>query len=190
MPLPTTDPVETHSALAAWRAVTLAQRELARDIARLIADTLAAMFPGAAYLTMTIDDDADPDCELFPDTVRDGSGTVLLAFDDDTDLPELGPEHEELDRRWGSFNYRSPLSLRGVLRNLFHAGAVFDRLPLDLDLDDYYGDDEEVVCMLLSPEGRPYEWELPSPDNWDVGSRGLRPYCAAPQSTGRPAAGN
>ncbi|MFJ5927969.1 hypothetical protein ACIQF6_35780 [Kitasatospora sp. NPDC092948] len=187
MPLRTTDPAATHSPLADWHAATQTQRELARDVARLIADTLSAMFPGAAYLTMMIDEDADRDWELGLDTVRDGSGAPLLVFDDDSDLPELGPEHEELGRRWGSLNHRSPLDLLGVLRDLYNAGAVFDRLPLDLDLDDYFGDDDEVVCMLLSPEGRPYEWELPDPDNWNVGSRRLRPYRAALQSSGRPA---
>ncbi|MFB8236137.1 hypothetical protein ACFC58_06255 [Kitasatospora purpeofusca] len=177
-----------HHPISAWLDTATAQRARARDVAQLIADTLAAQFPGAAYLTLWLDEDTPRGWELFTNAVRDDSGAALFDFDED--LPALGPEHAELARRWGNRDYRNGFTLRAVLRELYIAGAVFDRLPEDLEEElDEFGEDDEVLCLLLSSEARPREWQHEGPDDWGVEARRLRPYSAADPRRASVAAG-
>ncbi|GJF30310.1 hypothetical protein KNE206_30100 [Kitasatospora sp. NE20-6] len=179
----TTSPATKHEAalFPAWLATVDAQRDMARLVARTIADTLSAQLPGAAYLTLMIQEDTERDEHLFPESVRDTAGDVL--FDFEGHMPPLGPEHAELRAQWGNLAPDDPFALRTMLRYLYINGAVFDRLPEDLDDS---GDDDEVPCLLLSAEARPHEWEHEGEDTWDVEARRLRPYSAAKPKTAAP----
>ncbi len=169
------DPAPPTAPFTAWLAAAEAQRKQARRVARLVADTLAVQFPGAAYLTLYVEDENPRDWHLLLQDVRDGVGAVLFDFRVGAQMPDLGPEHDELRSSWGDLDCANDTDLRAVVRLLYIAGAVYDRLPVDLDDSS---EDEEVLCMLLSAEARPYEW-CQYPDRWGVEERRLRPYCAA-----------
>ncbi|GAA4981405.1 hypothetical protein [Kitasatospora paranensis] len=173
--MPTSPATEHQTApIPAWLATVDAQRSLARLVARTIADTLTTQFPGAAYLTLMIQEETPRDWQLFPENVRNATGDVL--FDFEGAMPPLGPEHAELRAQWGHLAPNDPFALRTMLRYLHINGAVFDRLPEDLDDSD---DDEVRLCLLLSAEARPHKWEHEGDDPWDVETRRLRPYSAA-----------
>jgi hypothetical protein len=169
-------PASPLGAVDAWRQAAEAQRRAARDVGRTIADTLSVQFPGAAYLTLKVQEDTPRDWELFPETVRDPAGHVL--FDFATDLPPLPPEHGELRKQWGALNPANAFDVRALLRFLYIAGAVFDRLPEDLEGEDDDAE-QERLCLLLSPQARPATWEAEDPDHWQVEARRLRPYAVA-----------
>lgn len=93
--LPFLDPADR---VSAFLHSTLVQFSLARDVARLIADTLCTQFPGAAYLVFRIDEEHDREHELFPDSIRDANGAVLNDFESAV-LPPLS-RRDPLRRGW------------------------------------------------------------------------------------------
>ncbi|MET9778606.1 hypothetical protein ABZ023_30880 [Streptomyces sp. NPDC006367] len=144
-------------------------------MAHLVADTLRAQFPQAAYLVLWIDPERDLATDLFPSSIRDGEGKILTDFTDADSLPPL-PARHPLRARWGSHDPADAFQIRHVLRTLRVSGAVFDDFPEDLRNE---GDGEgEIPCLLLSPQARPERWET---ENEDHRERLLRPY-SAPQS--------
>ncbi|MEU5436489.1 hypothetical protein AB0G73_24350 [Streptomyces sp. NPDC020719] len=135
------------------------QRAAAQDIARLIAETLRAQFPAAAYLAMTIEGEREAFTQLFPHSVRDAAGGILCDFEDHL-LPPVA-HSSPLNTAWGKLSPRDPFDLRTVLRLLFHGGGQFDDYPENLRIE---GDEPEGVwmpCLLLSDAARPARWENP-----------------------------
>ena len=167
-------PSEPLGIVQAWMHTASAQRSMAQLVARTVADTLAAQIPGAAYLTLTIQEEDTPrDRELFPATVRDAAGQILFAFEDE--LPALGSEHVELRAQWGDLDPDDAFALRTLLRWLYIAGAVFDHFPTDL-LGEDDDAEEDMLCLPLSQQARPERAHVEGEDHWGVETRRLRPY--------------
>lgn len=167
--------VSRYVTIEEWEESAAAQRTAARGVARLIADTLRAQLPGAAYLVLTSDPEHERATCLFPHSVRDEAGAVLYDFEDHL-LPPV--EHgTPLSAAWADLSPRDAFDLRFILRCLYTAGAVFDTYPADLRAD---GDPEEesLPCLLLSPAARP---ELQYENDEDAGQRLLRPYGPPPE---------
>lgn len=145
--------------IASWNQALRAQRAAAQDVARLVADTLRAQFPQAAYFVLEIDYDRDPATDLFPDSIRDAQGQILTDFESPR-LPPL-PATDPLRARWGSHDPADLFQVRHVLRTLRLSGGAFDDFPEDLRNDN---DDEGYIpCLLLSEQARPERW-----DTWDA----------------------
>ncbi|MGW2657035.1 hypothetical protein ACWC1D_25685 [Streptomyces sp. NPDC001478] len=159
--------------VASWTETIRAQRAAARDVARLVADTLRAQFLGAAYLVLCIDHYRELDTDLFPASIRDAEGTILTDFES-AELPPL-PAGDELRALWSGHDPADAFQVRHVLRTLRVSGAAFDDFPEDLRIE---GDaDGYIPCLLLSSQARPEWWEY---GDEDYRERLLRPY-SAPQ---------
>lgn len=160
-----------------WRQAQKDQQDDAQGLALLIADTLRAQIPGAAYLVFHVDDsyDAETGRDLELHSVRAADGTVLHTFHDLLPVPDAG-RHREIARAWRDARLpRTGQDLAGLMQPMRAAGLVFDDYPEQLHL---YGhpvlgnDPEHVLCMLLSDSAHPEQWDLK-----DVfGPRLLRPY--------------
>jgi hypothetical protein len=172
-PRPQADPA-CATDIASWSRTVHAQRAAARDVARLVADTLRGQFPQAAYLVLWIDPERDLATDLFPSSIRDAEGQILTDFMEAAPLPPL-PAKDPLRALWGGHDPADAFQVRHVLRTLRLSGATFDNFPEDLRNE---GDDEgDIPCLLLSPQARPERWE---PEDDDHRERLLRPY-SAPQ---------
>ncbi len=100
-----------------------ALRDHAEQVRNLIADSLAAMFPGAAYLVL-LGDEVDDSIHLH--SVVDTDGAVLHDFDDDQPLPALDPL---LRTQWGRYDPSDPDQVEYLLRTARDAGAYLGQLP-------------------------------------------------------------
>ncbi|MEY9839369.1 hypothetical protein [Streptacidiphilus sp. EB103A] len=138
-PLP---PLAVHAAAAAIA------RDTARTVARLIADTLTAMLPTAAYLVLD-----ENHYEIALHSVLDASGATLRTFTTrpEAPLPPLDPA-SALRSAWQGEDPGDPQTIASVLLYLLNDGMVLDIVPDDLPDRDAPLD---YPCLLLSPDARP-----------------------------------
>lgn len=118
-----TDAPAPATVIAHFERAESALRDHAEQIQRLIADTLAAMFPGAAYLVL-LGDEVDGSIHLH--SIVDAGGAVLHDFDDDRPLPALDPL---LRTQWGRHDPSDPDQIEFLLRAARDAGAYLGQLP-------------------------------------------------------------
>ncbi|MER5985607.1 hypothetical protein [Streptomyces sp. NPDC001787] len=163
-----------------WRRTQEDQQHDAQGLALLIADTLRAQIPDAAYLVFHINDsyDAETGRDLELHSIRAADGSILHHFHDP--LPELDADrHRELIHVWQAAGLpRTRDDLTNLLQPMRAAGLVLDNYPEQFHLygHPFFGNDaEQPVCMLLSDSAHPEQWDL-----LDVfGPRLLRPYGTA-----------
>jgi len=146
-----------------------------RAAARLIADTLRAQFPGAAYLVLSIDPESRISSDLFPESVRDARGKILTDFDDHRLLPV--PADSAVSAAWCGTQPCNAFHLRSILRALRVSGGTFDDFPEDLRAP--HEGDSFLPCMLLSEQARPERWD--SEDASEACDLRLRPYSRGPR---------
>ncbi|WP_329155766.1 hypothetical protein OIU91_41135 (plasmid) [Streptomyces sp. NBC_01456] len=162
----------------AWRRAQEDQQQDAQGLALLIADTLRAQIPGAAYLVFHINDsyEAETGRDLELHSVRGTDGRVLHGFRDDS-LPGLGLDrHRELVHAWRDAGLpRTGADLNALMQPMRAAGLVLDDYPEPLYLQGhpcYRNDTEHLLCMLLSDSAHPEQWDLQEV----FGPQLLRPY--------------
>lgn len=132
--------------LAAYRADRARLADRAATVARLLADTLTACLPDAAYLVLSLDRSHDRH-DL--DRVLDRTGATVHRFTGHRlvdRLPDL-PAGHTLHTAWGGADPTDPLVLIEVVRMLDADGADFDLVP---DLPDV-ATPAEQPCLLLAP---------------------------------------
>jgi hypothetical protein len=101
-------------------------QEQADEVIVLAARTLAAMFPGAAYVWLDGDDPGDNDTALRLLAVLDENGAVQHRFTADERLPDL-PGSFSAD--WEQIDFRFPESIRTYLLCAADSGAELSDLP-------------------------------------------------------------
>ncbi|MFI6689026.1 hypothetical protein [Streptomyces sp. NPDC050485] len=138
----------------------------ARGLARTIADTLTAMYPGAAYLVLRWDQDDDV---LWLQSIRNTTGVILCDFDTPAELPEL--TDTDLRQAWGDLDPRQPVNLLALIRLMEDTGGRLDFLPETAEHEDDPHEGPSLVCILLSEKAEPGLWD------WG-GTAVLRPYSA------------
>jgi hypothetical protein len=160
-----------------WRRTQEDQQHDAQGLALLIADTLRAQVPGAAYLVFHINDsyDAETGRDLELHSVRAADGVALHGFHDP--LPGLDTDRDrELVHAWQDAGLpRTDSDLAALMQPMRAAGLVLDDYPEQLHMYGHpvYGNDaEHSLCMLLSDSAHPEQWDLQEV----FGPRLLRPY--------------
>ncbi|WP_159399785.1 hypothetical protein [Streptomyces alboflavus] len=160
-----------------WHRAREDQQHDAQGLVLLLADTLRAQLPDAAYLVFHINDSYDTETgrDLQLHSVRAADGTVLHDFR--SPLPDLDAErHRGLAFQWRDGRPpRTEGDLGTLMQQLRAAGLILDTYPEQLHLYDHkdYGcDTEQTMCMLLADSAHPEQWDLR-----DVfGTQLLRPY--------------
>lgn len=170
-PEPYTDP----TAAEAWQQAEAELVTSAQRLARLIADTLTAMLPEAAYLVLTCDDGD----ELELHSLLSAQGFLLWDFiHHDDPLPALPPD-SPLGAQWPD-DPRRATTLLPLLAALRRRGMTFDHLPEQLAVGDV---PRFAHCLLLSPTARPARWAWDCAEA-DIQHR-LRPYPIARRAARR-----
>ncbi|MFJ6437869.1 hypothetical protein [Streptomyces sp. NPDC091416] len=160
-----------------WRQAQRDQQHDAQGLALLIADTLRAQVPDAAYLVFHVNDsyDTETGLDLEVHSLRAADGTVLHPLREPLPLPHTG-RHREVGHDW--LNNRLPRTaddLAALMQPMRAAGLVFDDYPEQFHLyghPDLGNDPEHVLCMLLSDSAHPEQWDLKRV----FGDQLLRPY--------------
>lgn len=161
--MPNTPAPMAYSTVADLQRITAASRATAHGLALLVADTLRAQYPQAAYLVISRDDCPHAHIE----GIRDLQGKVLCDFPGGRIPAELaqGP----LRTAWAPLDPQDAMDLLTLVQRMEGLGGTFDTLP-DEAVDE--GDSESVQCLLLSPSAVPEFWDT-GDDRWR-----LRPYSA------------
>ncbi|MEU5958273.1 hypothetical protein [Streptomyces sp. NPDC047525] len=165
---PHTPATPPYATLDDWEQAKAAVHAAGDRMARMIADTLRAMFPTAAYLVLYR---GEYDDELHPHSIRDEHGGILWDF---PGFPGFEPfpltiPDGPLRAAWGDKDPQTPGHLAGLVLSLDAFGCGFDTVPNDLP---FHGDDPDQCepCLLLSDRARPGVWDF---------GRVMRPYSAA-----------
>jgi hypothetical protein len=146
-----------HDTLAAQHAARAQAVTAAHRAARLLADTLTAHLPNAAYLVLGFDDDSCHNQRLIPDRLCDPDGHAIHRFTHTGRLPDRStghPLHQQLLTAWRDLDPADPRTLTRIIRALATAGEFADRMPCDLpglDPDEDFGD---LPVMALVPAAR------------------------------------
>ncbi|MDH6629387.1 hypothetical protein M2271_007223 [Streptomyces sp. LBL] len=141
----------------------------------LVAYTLHAQFPTAAFLVVTRSADEDDYDELSLDSVRDADGGIVWEFaQDGRGTDPLPAVPEDIAALWGSYDPQDPDVLLELLQRVKDT-APYDFLPF-LSPEAMQGDEENAertplgtplvpaVCPLHSDECPPQDHaEPPAP---------------------------